>query len=95
MRTTVVLDRMGRVVIPKALRDELQLGPSDRLEVEWVGEQIRLQPVRGAAPIRQEGGAWVFRSSEWRAAAKKPGVSIRGLMEKGREERHRRWDNAR
>lgn len=94
MRTTVVLDRMGRVVIPKALREELQLGPGDTLEFEWVGEQIRLKPVRMETPIRQEGGVWVFRSNERRAAAKKAGVSIRGLIEEGREAWHRRWHNA-
>lgn len=91
MSTTLVLDRAGRVVIPKALREELRLGPGDTLELETVGEQIRLQPVREAVPIRQEGGVWVFRSSETAKGKRKVDVSIRQLIEAGREERRERW----
>lgn len=91
MNTTLVLDRAGRVTLPKALREELQLGDGDTLELETVGEQIRLQPVRTAVPIRQEGGVWVFRSGERVKGKRKVDVSIRQLIESGREERQQRW----
>lgn len=56
------LDRAGRVVLPKPLRDELGLAAGDTLELESRGEQITLRPVRGATPLQKERGIWVFRT---------------------------------
>lgn len=81
MTTTLVIDKAGRVVIPKSLREELQLAPGDSLELDSRGEQITLRPLRSEAPIRKEDGVWVFRSG------KTTDVSIRALIEEGREER--------
>ena len=58
------MDRAGRVVIPKAVREKLNLEAGDSLEMESAGEQITLRPVRGTAPLRKERGVWVFRSGE-------------------------------
>ena len=38
MTTTLTLDKAGRVVLPKALRDELGLAAGDTLELESRGE---------------------------------------------------------
>lgn len=62
MNTRLVIDKAGRVVIPKTLREELNLEPGDTLEMESVGEQITLRPVRGTGPLTKEFGVWVFRS---------------------------------
>ena len=64
MNARIVLDSAGRVVIPKPLRDELDLAPGDALELESVGEKITLRPVRGTAPLTKEKGVWVFRTGE-------------------------------
>lgn len=79
----VTLDKAGRISIPKSLRNELQLGPGDALQLESHGEQITLRPLRATIPIRKEDGVWVYRSG--RAAD----FSIRKLIEEGRKERHR------
>jgi AbrB family looped-hinge helix DNA binding protein len=42
----VTIDRAGRVVIPKEVRDRLALGPDSELEVDADGDGIRLTPVR-------------------------------------------------
>ncbi len=60
MNTTVTLDKAGRVVIPKTLRDELRLEPGDTLELESEGENVRLRPVRSSSPLRKDRGIWVF-----------------------------------
>jgi len=52
----VVVDKAGRVVIPKPVREELQLEAGDALEIELAGEQITLRPVRGMGPLRKEHG---------------------------------------
>ena len=64
VNTRLTIDNAGRVVIPKPLRDELDLAPGDTLELESLGEKITLRPVRGASPLTQEKGVWVFRTGE-------------------------------
>jgi AbrB family looped-hinge helix DNA binding protein len=60
MKCRVTLDKTGRVVIPKPLREELDLEPGDALEMETAGEEITLRPVRGTGPLTKEHGVWVF-----------------------------------
>ena len=62
MNTTVTLDKAGRVVLPKMLRDELHLEPGDKLALESEGESVRLRPVRESTPLRKERGVWVFHT---------------------------------
>ncbi len=64
MNTRLVIDKAGRVVIPKPLREELHLEPGDSLEIESTGEQITLRPVRGTGPLSKEHGVWVFHSGQ-------------------------------
>jgi AbrB family looped-hinge helix DNA binding protein len=64
MQTRIVIDKAGRVVIPKLLRENLNLEPGDSLEMESTGDQITLRPVRGTAPLTKEHGVWVFRTGQ-------------------------------
>ena len=63
MSTRLTIDAAGRVVIPKPLRDELDLAPGDTLELETTGESLTLRPTRGTVPLSKEKGVWVFRTS--------------------------------
>ncbi len=69
MTTTVTIDKAGRVVIPKNLREEWRLEAGDTLELEAEGEQITLRPARARSPLRKEQGIWVFRSNKELPAA--------------------------
>jgi AbrB family looped-hinge helix DNA binding protein len=64
MNSRLVIDKAGRIVIPKPLRDALQLVPGDSLDLERTGEQLTLRPVRGASPLSKEHGVWVFRTGQ-------------------------------
>lgn len=64
MNARLNIDKAGRVVIPKPLREKLHLEPGDSLEMESAGEQITLRPVRGTGPLSKEHGVWVFHSGQ-------------------------------
>ena len=61
MHTTVTIDKAGRVVIPKEIRDELRLEAGDTLTLESEGERVTLRPVHDGTPLQKERGVWVFR----------------------------------
>jgi AbrB family looped-hinge helix DNA binding protein len=69
MNTTLTVDKAGRVVLPKPVRDELRLSPGDSLELESSQEQILLRPARGTAGMRKKKGIWVFRTGQPVSAA--------------------------
>ncbi|HZM06055.1 MAG TPA: AbrB/MazE/SpoVT family DNA-binding domain-containing protein [Candidatus Saccharimonadales bacterium] len=69
MTAHLTIDSAGRIVLPKPLRKELELGPGDTLELESSGERITLRPVRGGTPLAKEKGVWVFRTGKPLAAS--------------------------
>jgi AbrB family looped-hinge helix DNA binding protein len=85
MLTRLTLDKAGRVVLPKPVRDELQLGPGDSLELESSEERIVLRPARGSGSMRKEHGVWVFDSGQPLAAD-----TVRKTIRQVRDERERK-----
>jgi len=61
METT--LDRLGRVVIPKQVRDDLGLKPGAVLEIEEVEQKIFLKPIHGEPHVVIKDGVLVFSST--------------------------------
>ncbi len=64
MELTVTIDKAGRVVIPKEMRDELRLRAGDTLAIKCEAERLTLQPVHAGTPLRKERGIWVFHGGE-------------------------------
>lgn len=60
MLSKVTLDQAGRIVLPKKLRDELQLSPGDILDLSVQGDAVTLRPRRGESPLRKKQGVWVL-----------------------------------
>ncbi|HLA50281.1 MAG TPA: AbrB/MazE/SpoVT family DNA-binding domain-containing protein [Thermodesulfovibrionia bacterium] len=58
METT--LDKSGRIVIPKEVRDSLDLKPGEALEVEEFDNRVILKPVREASPLHVKEGLLIF-----------------------------------
>jgi AbrB family looped-hinge helix DNA binding protein len=82
MATKLTIDRAGRIVLPKPLRDRLQLAPGDTLHLESEGERITLRPVRKNVMPKKELGVWVYQGEPTHA-------SIPNLIERNRENRNR------
>ena len=82
MTTKLTLDKAGRVLIPKPLRQELHLGPGDTLQLESEGEQITLRPMRAKALLKKERGVWVYQGEPTE-------VSITAVIDRQREKRLR------
>lgn len=61
MTAKLTLDQAGRLMIPKALRQELHLGPGDTVQLESEGEQIMLRPLRPKALLKKEHGVWDYQ----------------------------------
>jgi AbrB family looped-hinge helix DNA binding protein len=85
MDSKVTLDRAGRVVLPKKLRDELRLSPGDTFDLSIQGDAVTLRPRRSASPLQKKDGIWVFVSGKT-LSAEEAAKALRDL----REQRDRR-----
>lgn len=82
----ISLDKAGRVVLPKDLRDKLRLEAGDELLVEETGEQIILRPVRTEPTLKKERGVWVYQGQ---SRAERSNESLPNLIDAAREKRLR------
>jgi AbrB family looped-hinge helix DNA binding protein len=64
MTDKLTLDKAGRIVLPKPVRDQLRLAPGDTLQLDTEGDRITLRPVRQLASMRKEFGIWVFEEEK-------------------------------
>ena len=53
------IDKAGRLVIPRPLRDRIGLAAGGTVEIELEGAGLRIQPVPGSE-LREEQGMWVI-----------------------------------
>jgi AbrB family looped-hinge helix DNA binding protein len=81
MNARLTIDKAGRLVLPKAIREALRIGPGDTLEVESEDDRVILHPVRARPSLTKEQGVWVFRSGN------PADVSIPDLIEQQRNQR--------
>ena len=76
-----IVDRFGRIVIPKKIRDDFNLEAGTQIRFEESEQGIVLKPVRGEANLRWKDGVLVFS-----------GISLEDLsnaLAKHREKRSR------
>jgi AbrB family looped-hinge helix DNA binding protein len=82
MIAKLTIDKVGRIVLPKPVRDKLQLAAGDELELESLDDRITLRPLRGTAQLRKKRGVWVFHCGEPLAAS-----TVQQTIEQVRRER--------
>ena len=80
MANRISIDKAGRVVLPKAVREKMRVEAGDDLLVEAEGDRITLRPVRQEALLKKELGIWVYKGES-------SSISIPGLIEAEREKR--------
>jgi AbrB family looped-hinge helix DNA binding protein len=76
------IDRFGRVLIPKRLRDAVGLREGTELEIVAEGRALRLVPREEGAVFKRVGGVLVITST--------PTGDLVDAVERVRAERHRR-----
>lgn len=76
------LDKFGRVVIPKPVRDALHLTPGTALSVEGRNGEVVLKPRSEAPALKRKGGLLVF--------AGQPTGDLLDAVERHRRERLRK-----
>jgi AbrB family looped-hinge helix DNA binding protein len=80
MRTTI--DKAGRMVIPRRLRQSIGLTDGGAVEVDLDGAGIRIQPVAGHE-LREEGGLLVIPAT----GAPVDDLLVKGLVDADRHSR--------
>ena len=86
MNATLTIDKAGRVVLPKPVRDAMQISPGDSLELESSEDHIVLRPAPSKGRVYKKQGMWVFDSgSDVPLTVEVVNKTIRGV----RAERHR------
>ena len=84
MTAKLTLDKAGRVVIPKKLRDKLHMSAGDSFKLENVDEKIVLEPMREESTMFKKDGMWVIKTGKPLSLE-----DVNAVIESAREERHR------
>lgn len=62
MNSILNIDKAGRIVLPKPVREELSLSPGDSLEMESSGDRIVLRPRHARPRVYKKHGIWVLHT---------------------------------
>lgn len=89
MNTTVEIDKAGRIVVPKKLRDALHLTPGTRLKIDRYGNNITLMPSAVEAQLVIENGTPLIFSADRSNAPILTNKMVSELITQGRLERER------
>jgi AbrB family looped-hinge helix DNA binding protein len=81
MEAEVTLDKAGRLVLPKAFREALRVGPGDTLRIQREEDRLIVSAVHPRATLQKERGIWVYRSG------KPANASIREMIDQQRNRR--------
>jgi AbrB family looped-hinge helix DNA binding protein len=91
MIATVEIDKAGRIVVPKKLRDDLHLVPGTRLRIERIGDRLTLMPSSVAARLVIEDGVPLIFPADSSSTPILTDEMVTELIELGRMERERRF----
>ena len=78
------IDKAGRIILPKPVRERLGLQPGSALEMEETQGGILLKPCEQRPALLKKDGFWVYTGEL------PPGFDVRRAIEDDREERMRK-----
>ena len=81
-KETIHIDKAGRVVLPKPLREQFNLLPGDKLRLFVEGNSFRLQPAESGVKFEKEGSVLVFKGGDAVTTEQ-----VNELIEEDREDR--------
>jgi AbrB family looped-hinge helix DNA binding protein len=90
MYAIVEIDKAGRIVVPKKLRDDLHLVPGTRLRIERSGDRLTLMPSSIAAKLVIEDGVPLIFPADSSHTPILTSEMVTELIEQGRLQRERR-----
>jgi len=90
MNAIVEIDKAGRIVVPKKLRDDLHLVPGTRLRIERNGDGLALIPSYVSARLVIKDGFPLILSADSSTTPVLTTDMVRGVIEQGRREREQR-----
>lgn len=61
---TVMIDKVGRLVVPKEIRDQMGIGPNTELEIIMDGLEFRVRKVEEKSTLRKK-GIFTVVSTDW------------------------------
>ncbi len=64
MNAIVEIDKAGRIVVPKKLRDALHLVPGTRLKIERNGDRLVFEQASSEPQLIMKDGRWVVAGSQ-------------------------------
>jgi AbrB family looped-hinge helix DNA binding protein len=79
----VTIDRAGRIVVPKRLREELGLSPDTQLEIDVVDGHLELSTRREPAAVVEGPNGPIVAATGTRISDE----DVRGVLEAARERR--------
>lgn len=82
--TLVPIDRAGRIVLPKGVRQELAIKAGDLFSVSIQGTAVRLTPNKEATGLVRKGKALVFSTGGDETLSEE---AVSSLLNEGRQER--------
>jgi AbrB family looped-hinge helix DNA binding protein len=88
--TLVPIDRAGRIVLPKNVREDLAIKPGDVFKVSVKGAAVMLTPGKTAGGFVRSGKALVFSATGAEPLSQE---TVQEALETGRQERDVRVTN--
>ncbi|MFA5605807.1 MAG: AbrB/MazE/SpoVT family DNA-binding domain-containing protein [Leucobacter sp.] len=87
----VTIDKAGRIVVPKPLRDAMGLEPGTELQVDYIDGRLVIEYAPLDVEVRDEGGFPVLHLKGDREAPVLTDDTVRDTLEAVRDERIARY----
>ena len=86
MNAITTIDKAGRLIVPKSMRDALHLRPGDSVELKETPEGLLMRPKAEGTQMKKKGRFWVLSGGDEPLT----NDTVNQVLRQGREEREKR-----